>query len=216
MRQTFHAFELREKIGAGGMSTVYRGVHKTLNYPVAIKILHPALAGDENFIVRFEREARAASSLQSNNIASVIDFGAENDAYFIVMEFIDGPDLSQLLERMLEDQEGICGFPAEIALILLEESAYGLQEAHAHSIIHRDVKPSNILLNTNGEVKIADFGLARDTSAISPLYQRDLTMPGTVVGTPSYMSPEQAVSKESVDHRTDIFSLGVVAYQLLS
>jgi predicted Ser/Thr protein kinase len=216
MKQTFHGFEIREKIGAGGMSTVYRGVHGTLGYPVAIKVLHPALAGDESFIARFEREARSASSLRSNNIATVIDFGTENDIYFIVMEFVDGPDLSQLLSQVQNTQEKPHGLPAEIALILLEETAYGLQEAHSQSIIHRDVKPSNILLNKKGEVKIADFGLARDTSKASALGQRDLTMPGMVVGTPSYMSPEQAVGKESIDQCTDIFSLGVVAYQLLS
>ena len=216
MKQTFHGFEIREKIGSGGMSTVYRGAHATLGYPVAIKVLHPALAGDENFIARFEREARSASSLRSNNIATVIDFGTENDIYFIVMEFVDGPDLSQLLTKLQTPDGKVCGLPAEIALILLEETAYGLQEAHHQSIIHRDVKPSNILLNKKGEVKIADFGLARDTSKVSPLGQRDLTMPGMVVGTPSYMSPEQAVGKENIDHCTDIFSLGVVAYQLLS
>jgi serine/threonine protein kinase len=216
MKQTFHGFEIREKIGSGGMSTVYRGAHQTLGYPVAIKVLHPALAGDENFIARFEREARSASSLRSNNIATVIDFGTENDIYFIVMEFVDGPDLSQLIVQMHQEGDKIRGLPAEIALILLDEMAYGLQEAHHQSIIHRDVKPSNILLNKKGEVKIADFGLARDTSKVSPLGQRDLTMPGMVVGTPSYMSPEQAVGKESIDQCTDIFSLGVVAYQLLS
>jgi serine/threonine protein kinase len=216
MKQTFHGFEIREKIGSGGMSTVYRGVHATLGYPVAIKVLHPALAGDESFIARFEREARSASSLRSNNIATVIDFGTENDIYFIVMEFVDGPDLSQLMAKMQESGEQQRGLPAEIALILLEESAYGLQEAHNQSIIHRDVKPSNILLNHKGEVKIADFGLARDTSKVSPLGQKDLTMPGMVVGTPSYMSPEQAVGKENIDQCTDIFSLGVLAYQLLT
>jgi len=214
--QAFHGFEIRDKIGSGGMSTVYRGIHQTLEYPVAIKILHPALAHDENFIVRFEREARAASSLRSNNIVSVIDFGTESDTYFIVMEYVDGPDLSQSLGRFFREQECARGIPVEIALILVEEAAYGLQEAHAHSIIHRDVKPSNILLNINGEVKIADFGLARDTGTISPLYQKDLTMTGMVVGTPSYMSPEQAAGTDKIDHRTDIFALGVVAYQLLA
>ncbi|MDY0108335.1 MAG: serine/threonine-protein kinase [Candidatus Krumholzibacteria bacterium] len=216
MKQTFHGFEIREKIGSGGMSTVYRGVHATLGYPVAIKVLHPALAGDENFIARFEREARSASSLRSNNIATVIDFGTENDIYFIVMEFVDGPDLSQLIAKYQGSPAVQRGLPAEIALILVDEIAYGLQEAHHQSIIHRDVKPSNILLNTKGEVKIADFGLARDTSKVSPLGRKDLTMPGMVVGTPSYMSPEQAVGKENIDQGTDIFSLGVVAYQLLT
>ena len=216
MATSFHGFTVKEKIGAGGMSTVYKGIHATLGYPVAIKILHPGLAGDQNFISRFEREAKAASAIRSNNIASVIDFGSEDDVYFIVMEFIEGEDLGKVFERLQRGAAHPRPFPAEVALVLLEEISYGLREAHEKGIIHRDIKPSNILLNQRGEVKIADFGLARDTRDISRLTAQDLTRPGTVVGTPSYMSPEQAAGRGDLDHRTDIFSLGVMAYQLFS
>jgi len=209
---SFHGFEARERIGSGGMSTVFKGVHKTLGYPVAIKILHPALAADQGFIARFEREARAASALRSNNITSVIDFGEEDGVYFIVMEYVDGRDLSQIFSVLQGKSPQPVPFPPEITLLLLEEIAVGLQKAHAHSIIHRDIKPSNVLLSVDGEVKIADFGLARDVR----LAPGDLTGTGTVVGTPSYMSPEQAAGKKAVDERSDIYSLGVLAYQFFS
>ena len=216
MATSFHGYEIREKIGGGGMSTVYKGVHKTLGYPVAIKILHPGLAGDASFIARFEREAKAASALRSNNIASVNDFGQEDEVYFIVMEFIDGMDLAKVFEALQSGRGKPKAVPVEMTLALLEEVAYGLKLAHEHGIIHRDIKPSNILLNSRGEVKIADFGLARNTSNLpSPTY-KDLTSPGTVVGTPSYMSPEQAAGQDDLDNRTDIFSLGVMAYQFLT
>lgn len=215
MPTTFRVFEAKEKIGAGGMSTVYKGFHKTLGYPVAMKVLHPGLAGDASFISRFEREAKAASTLRTNNIASVIDFGSEDDVYFIVMEFIEGSDLGKIFDLIQREAGKTRAFPAEIALALLEEVAYGLKEAHKAGIIHRDIKPGNILLSHGGEVKIADFGLARDAGDIARLSAQDLTRPGTVVGTPSYMSPEQAAGKD-LDARSDIFSLGVMAYQFLT
>jgi len=216
MATSFHGYEIREKIGGGGMSTVYKGVHKTLGYPVAIKILHPGLAGDASFIARFEREAKAASALRSNNIASVNDFGQEDEVYFIVMEYIDGMDLGKVFEALQGGKHKPKAVPVEMTLLLLEEVAYGLKLAHEHGIIHRDIKPSNIMLNSRGEVKIADFGLARNTNTLpSPTY-KDLTSPGTVVGTPSYMSPEQAAGQDDLDSRTDIFSLGVMAYQFLT
>jgi serine/threonine protein kinase len=212
----FHGYEIKEKIGSGGMSTVYRGLHGTLGYPVAVKVLHPGLAGDESFIARFEREARAASSLRNNNITRVIDFGSEDDMYFIVMEHIDGPDLQKLFADFQKAVGRSRPLPAEIALLILEEVAYGLKAAHTNGIIHRDMKPNNVLLSAEGEVKIADFGLARDTRAFARLSAQNLTQPGMVVGTPSYMSPEQAAGRDDLDHRTDIFSLGVMAYQLLT
>ena len=214
MATSFHGYLVKEKIGSGGMSTVYKGIHETLGYPVAIKVLHPGMAGDKSFIARFEREAKAASSLRNNNIASVIDFGSEDDIYFIIMEFVSGMDLGQILSLIIDSKTELKSIPIEIVLSILEEVAYGLKDAHEQGIIHRDIKPTNILLDKRGEVKIADFGLARDTSDMNRLSEADLTVPGTVVGTPSFMSPEQAAGRE-LDSRTDIFSLGVMAYQLI-
>ena len=153
MATSFHGFAVQGKIGSGGMSTVYKGSHETLGYPVAIKVLHPGMAGDQNFIARFEREAKAASALRNNNIASVIDFGSENDIYFIVMEFIDGKDFGQIFKDLQEEGAGPKALPIEIVLSVLEEVAYGLKDAHEQGIIHRDIKPSNILLAKRGEVK---------------------------------------------------------------
>ena len=212
MPASFHGYEVEEQIGAGGMSTVFRGIHKNLGYKVAIKILHPALSMDQHFIARFEREARAASSLASSNIARVIDYGEEAGVYFIVMEYVAGKDLGQIFRELQAGGKKPVPFPVEITLLLLEDAAYGLQKAHEQNIIHRDIKPSNMLLSYDGEVKLVDFGLARDVR----LAPGELTHTGMVIGTPSYMSPEQAAGGKKIDARSDIFSLGVMAYQFLT
>jgi len=206
MPRSFRGYEVKDKIGSGGMSTLYRGVQTALGRTVAIKLLHPGLADDENFIARFEREARAASALGHPNIVAVIDFGSEDDVYYIVMEYVPGTDLRGVLNKTPK-------LPPEVVLAILEESAYGLEAAHEQGIIHRDIKPGNILLSNNGQVKIADFGLARQSSDIERISA--LTLPGSVLGTPAYMSPEQAAGKE-VDHRTDIYAMGVMAYELFT
>ncbi len=178
---TFHGFTVEHRIGAGGMSTVYMGHHGTLGYPVAVKILHPGMSGETEFIARFEREARAASSLNHTNIVNVIDFGSENDVFFIVMQYVDGADLGKIFDEVVVQRAG-APFPLEIALPMLEEVAHGLKAAHKHGIIHRDIKPSNILFSSTGHVKLADFGLARDDSEGDVGVSKDpeLTMPGRV------------------------------------
>ncbi len=206
MPRSFRGYEVDEKIGSGGMSTLYKGVQTNLDRPVAIKILHPGLAGDESFIARFEREARAASALEHPNIVSVIDFGSEDDVYYIVMELVHGVDLRELLQSSGR-------IPLEVVLAILEEVAYGLEAAHEQGIIHRDIKPGNILLSERGQVKIGDFGLARNMADMEQMTA--LTVPGSILGTPAYMSPEQAAGRD-VDPRTDIYSLGVVAYELIT
>ncbi len=206
MPRSFRGYEVKEKIGAGGMSTLYKGVQTALGRTVAIKLLHPGLADDASFIARFEREARAASALGHPNIVSVIDFGSEDDVYYIVMEYVPGTDLRVVLDKTPK-------LPPEIVLALLEEVAYGLDAAHERGIIHRDIKPGNVLLSTAGQVKVADFGLARQASDIERISA--LTVPGSVLGTPAYMSPEQAAGKD-IDHRTDIYALGVMAYELFT
>jgi serine/threonine protein kinase len=206
MPRSFRGYEVHEKIGAGGMSTLYKGVQTNLDRRVAIKILHPGLAGDESFIARFEREARAASALEHPNIVSVIDFGSEEDVYYIVMELVHGMDLREVLQRSGR-------IPLEVVLAILEEVAYGLEAAHEQGIVHRDIKPGNILLSERGQVKIGDFGLARNMADMEQMTA--LTVPGSILGTPAYMSPEQAAGRD-VDPRTDIYSLGVVAYELIT
>ena len=206
MPRTFRGYEVREKIASGGMSTLYLGIQTALNRQVALKMLHPGLADDENFIARFEREAKASSAIGHRNIVSVFDFGEEDDVYYIVMEYVQGMDLKDALSKTET-------MPPEVVLAVLEEVCYGLEAAHDQGVIHRDIKPGNVMLSKGGEVKIADFGLARQTTDIARISA--LTLPGSVLGTPAYMSPEQAAGKD-VDHRTDIYSLGVMAYELFT
>ncbi|MCB9463889.1 MAG: protein kinase [Candidatus Eisenbacteria bacterium] len=203
MHHRFRGFELMDRIGSGGMSTIFLGVQTALDRKVAIKLLHPALAHDEQFIARFEREAKSASSLGHPNVVTIIDFGSENGAYYIVMELVDGADLRSIFQRC--DR-----IPPEITLAILEEVCHGLEAAHEKGIVHRDIKPGNILLSSDGRVKIADFGLARQVNDFDRL--SNITMTGAIVGTPAYMSPEQ-LAGAPVDHRTDIYSLGVMAYE---
>lgn len=207
-----HQYELGDPIGHGGMASVYRGRNLNLDAPVAIKILHSTLASDQSYLARFELEARTAATIQTPNIVKVLDFGSADGTYFIVMELVDGFDMAKVVADLVETTGNSVPMPPEISLLILEEVAYGLRAAHERGIWHRDVKPSNIMLDRQGCVRVADFGLARDSRrGQGP----DLTRSGVVLGTPSYMSPEQAAG-ERLDGRTDVFSLGVMAYQWLS
>ncbi len=190
-----------EQIGIGGMAAVYRARKVSIDKIVAIKLLFPYLATDESYIERFQREAKAAASIQHENVVNVIDFGDSGGAFYIVMEYYDGRTLEQLMKERP-------GLPPEVALRILLEVAYGLEAAHALDIVHRDVKPANIIVTNQGGIKIADFGLARKSDSTM------ITQHGKVVGTPAYMSPEQAAGRP-VGPASDIFSFGVVAYELL-
>lgn len=192
----------------GGMASIYLGVQENLKRQVAIKLLDKRLALNDDFVRRFEREARAASELNHRNIVTIHEFGNENDDYFIVMEYSDGGDLRDALGK-------VPVFPPEVALIILEEVAAGLAAAHAKDIVHRDIKPANVLLSRDGDLKVTDFGLARDFSVDASRLFDSLTVQGTVLGTPSYMSPEQA-SSLPVDDRTDVWSLGVMAWEMFT
>ena len=203
MNKDFGPFELKEKIGSGGMASVYLAVQKSLQRPVVLKVLYPHLAEDEKLVQRFEREARAAAMMRHENIIQVIDCGRQDDVAYICMEFVEGMDLKKWLEAHGTP-------PIEMALLMLRDLCRGLEHAHGHRIIHRDIKPANIMLTPDGTIKIMDFGLARSGSETST----QMTMVGSVLGTPAYMSPEQATG-EVVDERSDIFSAGVVAYELL-
>jgi tRNA A-37 threonylcarbamoyl transferase component Bud32 len=197
-------FEVLSELGRGGMGIVYKAYHSKLHRVVALKVLSPALADDKEFLQRFEREAQSAAALNHPNIVTVYDVGAEAGEHYIAMEYVDGPNLQQRL-----DAEGALEWTE--ALRIVRQALRGLDAAHRIGVVHRDIKPHNIILNGAGLVKIADFGLAKrlDDSV------QTLTIPGLIVGSPAYMAPEQARGEE-LDARTDLFALGGVLYTLLS
>jgi len=185
------------------MAEVYLGHDEMLARPVAIKVLFPELAADESFVERFRREARAAAGLNHHNIVSIYDFGEDEGTWFIVMEYVEGRTLRDVIRT------GGPMEPAE-AIQVGAEVAAALAAAHAEGIVHRDVKPANVLISGGTAVKVTDFGIARAGNA-----REGLTMPGTVLGTATYLSPEQAQGG-AVDHRSDLYSLGMVVYEMLT
>ncbi|MCB0975018.1 MAG: Stk1 family PASTA domain-containing Ser/Thr kinase [Actinobacteria bacterium] len=193
-------YEVIEPIAKGGMAEVFLAEDRLLNRPVAIKVLFPEYARDEAFVERFRREARAAGSLQHPNIVGVYDWGAEHGTYFIVMEYIPGETLRSLLKRY-----GALP-PNEVARIGAD-IAGALHFAHGRGVVHRDVKPGNVLVTPDGDVEVTDFGIAQAGPS------QDLTQTGSVMGTANYFSPEQAQGLP-VDHRSDVYSLGVVLYEM--
>jgi hypothetical protein len=202
----FPHLEILECTGQGGMGAVYRARQPALDRAVALKILPPRSGADPGFAERFNREARALAKLSHPNIVAVHDYGQAGGYHYLLMEFVDGVNLRHLLNA------GTIS-PRE-ALAIVPPICDALQFAHDQGIVHRDIKPENILLGKNGVVKIADFGLAK----IAGSNPRDpsLTAAGDVMGTPHYMAPEQVEKPREVDHRADIYSLGVVFYQMLT
>jgi serine/threonine protein kinase len=196
-------YELLEICGTGGMSTVYKAHDQLLERNVALKVLHPHYGDDEEYVERFRREARAVAQLSHPNIVTVIDRGEADGHQFIVFEFIDGENLKELVGRTGP-------LPVRRAIELAVAVAEGLAFAHEHGLVHRDVKPQNVLLNGDGEAKVTDFGIARSLDV-----EHGVTQTGTVMGTSNYLSPEQASGKQ-VTPATDVYSLGVVLYELLT
>jgi eukaryotic-like serine/threonine-protein kinase len=195
-------YELEELVGTGGMSSVYRARDTLLERNVALKVLHDRYTTDEEFVERFKREARAVAQLSHPNIVTVIDRGEAGGKQFIVFEYIDGENLKELVVR-----EG--RLSVRDALEVALQIARGLAFAHEHGVVHRDVKPQNVLLNGDGQAKVTDFGIAR-TLAVD-----GVTQTGTVMGTSNYIAPEQA-SGQPVGVETDVYSLGVVLFELLA
>jgi eukaryotic-like serine/threonine-protein kinase len=195
-------YEVEELLGQGGMARVFRGTDRVLNRKVAVKVLSPQFAGDDQFVARFRREAQAAAALNHPNIVSVYDTGDQSDVHYIVMEYVEGRTIRDVIreEGPLHPQRG-----TEIA----QAVGRALAAAHQAGLVHRDIKPGNIMLTREGEVKVMDFGIAR-TATGDPL-----TQTAAVLGTASYLSPEQAQGS-AVDARSDIYSLGCVLYEMLT
>ena len=196
-------YELHRRLGRGGMAEVYLARDQLLDRPVAVKVLFPALATDAGFVERFRREAQAAANLQHPNIVSVFDWGEANGTYFIVMEYVEGHTLADTIR-----EEG--RLHPDRAAEITADIAAALGFAHKNRVVHRDVKPGNVLITPDGDVKVADFGIAR---ALSDSSDQNLTKTGSVMGTATYFSPEQARGAP-VDPRSDLYSLGVVLYEM--
>ena len=211
----FPQLEILEFVGQGGMGAVYKVRQKQLGRIVALKILPPQIASGPGFAERFAREAPALARLNHPHIVTLYEFGQTDGLFYFLMEFVDGINLRQLLAgSRITPQE---------ALAIVPQICEALQFAHDEGIVHRDIKPENILLDKKGRVKIADFGIAKivareleEPSKVSPVLPGELTEAGATLGTPQYMAPEQIKNPLEVDSRADIYSLGVVFYQMLT
>ena len=195
-------YRLESKLGSGGMSTVYLALDEVLDRPVAVKLLHREISEEADQLERFRREARTAARLSHPNLVGVIDAGEDDGRPYIVFEYIDG----RTLKRRIQDEGPL---PVDEAVAYAIEIGRGLTAAHARKLVHRDVKPQNVLIDPDGRAKVTDFGIARS------LESKGLTATGRVLGTTDYVSPEQAMG-EDVDERSDVYSLGVVLYEMLT
>jgi eukaryotic-like serine/threonine-protein kinase len=195
-------YRLESKLGSGGMSTVYLAIDETLDRPVAIKLLHAEISDEPDQLERFSREARAAARLSHPNLVAVIDAGEDGGRPYIVFEYVRGETLKRRIQR-----EG--RLPVDEAVAYAIEIGRGLAAAHGRKLVHRDVKPQNVLIDSEGRARVTDFGIARSLEA------HGLTATGRVLGTTDYVSPEQAMG-ENVDERSDVYALGIVLYEMLT
>jgi serine/threonine-protein kinase len=205
-------YQLQQPLGRGGMGEVYLAEHLLLKQPCAIKLIRPERAGDSSILRRFEREVQATARLKHWNTVQIYDYGHATDGtFYYVMEYVPGPTLEELVKTHGP-------LPPPRAVYLLRQACLALREAHAKGLVHRDIKPANIMICERGGVhdvvKLLDFGLAVTVGL--ERHDEKLTLEGTIAGTPAYMSPEQASGKERLEAGTDIYSLGAVAYFLLT
>lgn len=195
-------YEILFQLGGGGMAIIYKARDTLLNRPVTVKVLRSEYTGDEEFVARFRKEAQAVAKLSHPNIVSVYDVGQEGDIHYIVMEFVEGKNLKQVIKEMGR-------IPVKHAVDIARQICDGLQDAHEHGIVHRDIKPHNILVMDNGRIKVTDFGIAQIMSSVT------ITNSGTIVGSVHYFSPEQAKGG-TTSVKSDIYSAGVVLYEMIT
>ncbi len=191
-----------DSIGGGGMADVYLALDVILDRHVAVKVLQPQFSKDEQFIKRFRREAQAATSLANPHIVNIYDVGEEDNVYYIVMEYVRGRTLKQVIQ---EDGP----LPVDVALDYFKQILYGVGHAHAMQIVHRDIKPQNILISEEGEAKVTDFGIARAMTSAT------ITHTNSVMGSVHYLSPEQARGGH-ITYRSDLYSLGIVLFEMIT
>lgn len=202
--QTIGDYDVIEKIAEGGMGTVYKAKHRFSGQVVAIKVVPPNMLNNQTLLKRFEAEFRAASKLNHPNVVRALDYNTVAGRPYLVMEFVDGESLGQRVER-----DG--KIPEEEAVRIITQAAQGLQEAHNNGMIHRDIKPDNIMVTRDGQVKIADLGLVKETEQ-----DMNLTRTGRGLGTPHFMSPEQFRNAKNADVKCDIYSLGATLYMMVT
>ena len=195
-------YEIHSEIGRGGVGVVYRGRDPDLNRDVAVKVLAPYLVESDVLVERFRREARLAAQLDHPNIVTIYDVGMEGKWHYIIMQYLEGETLTELIHRQAP-------LPPREVHTILHALAQALDYAHSRSLVHRDIKPANIIVSPSGHMTITDFGIAKAA------FETQLTVTGTIVGTPDYMSPEQ-IEGRAVDGRSDQYGLGLIAYEMLS
>lgn len=203
MIRRLKSYQILDKVGSGGMATVYRGRDINTGAQVALKVMHPFLAERADYVERFRREASLAVALDCPNIVRVLDYGEEQGAHFMALEFVKGRTVQQIIA------EAHGPLPINQALDIAAQVCIALDAAYRHNVVHRDIKPHNIMMTEDGTVKVMDFGIARVVG------MSGMTQTGAFIGSPQYMSPEQAQSKP-VDIRSDIYSLGITLYQMLT